>query len=205
MTNQSPDALIERLATESYAVAEGYFDLDLCAALQLEAEALSTDPAAIEAGIGRGAGHASDVHVRNARIGWMDHATPAQTQFLVQTELLRVALNRQLFLGLIEFEAQLAITPVGGFYARHLDSFQGLRNRVVSLVAYLNDEWHSADGGYLRIWPPGQADTLTRSTIDIMPKRATLVLLLSEEVPHEVLPSCRSRASVAGWFRGRAD
>ena len=56
-------------------------------------------------------------------------------------------LNRALFLGLRSFEAQLAFTPTGGFYKRHLDSFAGARNRIVSLVAYLDADWHPEDGG----------------------------------------------------------
>ena len=202
MTLSSPDALIGRLASDSFAIAENYFDYHLCAALQLEAEALAFDPLAIDAGTGRGAGRTADTGVRRTRIAWIDRVTPAQIEFSREVERLQVALNRQLFLGLGACEAQLALTPVGGFYARHLDSFQGRRNRIVSLVVYLNSDWLPADGGCLRIFPPIAAQGPSRSgnSIDVTPERATLVLMLSEDVPHEVLPSHRVRASIAGWF-----
>ena len=35
----------------------------------------------------------------------------------------------------------------------------------------------------------------------ILPRAGTLVTFLSEDVPHEVLPPARERASIAGWFR----
>jgi len=35
----------------------------------------------------------------------------------------------------------------------------------------------------------------------VTPMFATLVLFLSEEFSHEVLPTARNRYAVAGWFR----
>ncbi len=191
-------ALIERLLATGCAVAEDYFAPALCQALQLEAEALTADETAIDAGVGRGVDHKSDAAIRRARIRWLDGRSPAQLDFTGRAEDLRISINELFYLGLFDFDAQLALTPVGGFYARHSDSFQGARNRIVSLVAYLNDGWQSADGGCLRIWP------LDGARIDVVPRRGTLVLMLSENVEHEVLPTNRSRASIAGWFRLRA-
>ena len=58
-------------------------------------------------------------------------------------------------LGLFEMEVCFAVYPPGGFYDRHLDSFAGARNRVVSLVAYLNEDWDEARGGALGPKVPG--------------------------------------------------
>ncbi len=204
MTADRIDALVGRLAADSYAIVDGFWDASLCAELQREALALADDPAAIDAGVGRGERRIRSGEIRRARIGWMDGTTPAQARFLVIADGLRTAINRRLFLGLFEFEAQLALTPVGGFYARHLDSFEGARNRLVSLVTYLDAGWQASDGGALRVWPPETSSAGTPETIDILPERGTLVLMLSESVPHEVLQSSRARASIAGWFRGRA-
>ena len=188
--------LADHLAADGYIVAAGYFDPALCQALAVEALALATDPSAIDAGIGRGAQHTAAPEIRRARICWLDGTTAAQRKFLAEAEALRTLLNRTLFLGLHTFEAQLALTPTGGFYGRHVDSFQGARNRVVSLVAYLNDDWHGSDGGALRLWP-----IATQTAIDVAPEAGTLVLMMSEVVPHEVLLNARPRASIAGWFR----
>ena len=35
----------------------------------------------------------------------------------------------------------------------------------------------------------------------IAPKPGTLVVMLSERIPHEVRPAARERLSLAGWFR----
>jgi len=37
--------------------------------------------------------------------------------------------------------------------------------------------------------------------MDVSPKGGRLVLFLSEEFPHEVLPANQERYSIAGWFR----
>jgi SM-20-related protein len=195
---------IERLRTDSFAIEPNYFTADLCAQLQREALALADDPDSIDAGVGRGGRHVTDTRIRRARIKWLTGATPAQAEFLAQADVLREAINRRLFLGLFEFEAQFALTPVGGFYARHLDSFEGTRNRVVSLVTYLDANWREGDGGVLRIWTPEPCQAGMPKTIDVLPDRGTLVLMLSESVPHEVLTSNRTRSSIAGWFRIRA-
>jgi SM-20-related protein len=38
---------------------------------------------------------------------------------------------------------------------------------------------------------------------DIKPRPGCVVLFLSDEVEHEVLPATRDRWSIAGWFRRR--
>ena len=192
--------LADRLAADGYVVAAGHFNPALCQALAVEGLALATDPSAIDAGIGRGAQHTAAPEVRRARICWLDGTTAAQREFLAEAEALRTMLNRTLYLGLHTFEAQLALTPAGGFYSRHVDSFQGKRNRVVSMVAYLNADWQGPDGGALRLWPPA-----TQTAIDVRPEAGTLVLMMSEMIPHEVLLNSRPRASIAGWFRIRGN
>ncbi|HDX9011350.1 TPA: 2OG-Fe(II) oxygenase, partial [Aeromonas dhakensis] len=37
--------------------------------------------------------------------------------------------------------------------------------------------------------------------MDVSPRGGRLVLFLSEEFPHEVLPANQERYSIAGWFR----
>ena len=37
--------------------------------------------------------------------------------------------------------------------------------------------------------------------VRVLPEFATLVVFLSEDFPHEVLPATRDRYSVTGWFR----
>ena len=93
--------VLDRLGTDGYVVAEKFFPAELCQALQLEAEALSTDVAAIDAGIGRGATYKSDLGVRRARIRWVVGSTPAQAAFLATTEILRKSINELFYLQLV--------------------------------------------------------------------------------------------------------
>jgi SM-20-related protein len=105
--------------------------------------------------------------------------------------------NRSLFMGLFSFESHFACYEPGKFYKRHVDAFKGQGNRVLSLVAYLNDDWTSEDGGELVLY----ADESDLIGTRVLPTKGTFVVFLSEQFPHEVLPAARSRHSVAGWFR----
>jgi SM-20-related protein len=104
-------------------------------------------------------------------------------------------------LGLFDYECHYAIYGVGAHYDRHLDTLSGGKNRLLSTVVYLHDEWTPADGGELLLYRAGGQ----RATTRILPKPSLMVLFLSEEFPHEVLAASKPRHSIAGWFRGRAD
>jgi len=90
-----------------------------------------------------------------------------------------------------------SIYGVGAHYDRHLDTLRGPKNRLLSTVVYLHDEWSLADGGELLLYGAGGA------IVRILPKPGLMVLFLSEEFPHEVLAASKPRHSIAGWFRGR--
>lgn len=109
-----------------------------------------------------------------------------------------MGLNRELFLGLWDFECQVAHYQPGDFYRRHYDAFRGRSNRRVSVVAYLNGGWLPDQAGELAIYP--DMETL-EPALKVTPLMGTMVVFLSEDVPHEVLPAERDRYSVAGWFR----
>jgi len=150
-----------------------------------------------QAGIGRDSDFHLDRSIRGDRVFWLTRDRPAQQEFLERMERLRLALNRSLFLGLFEFEAHYAHYPPGARYRRHYDSFRGAANRLVSSVTYLTENWQPGDGGELVIYA-GESDRI-EATVE--PRAGTFVLFLSEEVPHEVLPSHTHRTSIAGWFR----
>jgi SM-20-related protein len=114
---------------------------------------------------------------------------------------LRQALNRELLLGLEELEAHFALYPPGAGYARHRDRFRDDDARVLSTVFYLNPDWREADGGALRLHLPACAPVAHR---DFFPVAGTLVVFLSADFEHEVLPASRDRLSIAGWMRRTA-
>ena len=159
------------------------------------------------AGIGRGDDYLKNEFVRTNRICWITGDSAAGRQWLDWAAALRRYLNRRLFLGLFSFESHFAHYGCGDYYKRHYDAFRGEANRVLSVVAYLNPGWTSADGGELVLY----RNDGDRQGIRVVPLMGTLVTFLSEEFPHEVLPATRDRYSIAGWFRintsvsGRAD
>ena len=127
-------------------------------------------------------------------------ALPAQQRYLTLHEKLRLAVNRDLYLGLCEQETHAAIYPPGGFYRRHLDGFQQGNLRTLSVILYLNPRWNIQDGGALRLYldanPNGEL-------LDVLPESGRLVAFLSECFHHEVLPTRRARLSITSWFTRR--
>lgn len=157
------------------------------------------------AGIGRQQAHTLAPQIRRDSIRWIDGGTPAEQAWLSWSEALRRFLNRRLFLGLDSFESHFAHYAPGAFYTKHRDAFRTLPsaetgNRVLSVVAYFNPDWSSADGGELVLFDDAGERVLQR----VLPLHATLVVFLSEEVPHEVCVARRDRFSIAGWYRVRS-
>ena len=121
----------------------------------------------------------------------------AQQAFADRLDALRLALNQALLLGLVDSESHYAVYAPGAIYARHLDQLRHDDARVLSAVFYLNHAWGEADGGALRL------HLTDRSHRDIYPHAGTLLLFLSAEFEHEVLPATRQRMSIACWMRQR--
>lgn len=196
----APDAFesaAEGLRRQGWWMGENALDHTLVDQLRADLHELMREDRLHRAGIGRDRDFHVDHNIRSDRVFWLGRERPAQGDFINRMEQLRVALNRELFLGLFEFEAHYAHYPPGGRYLKHFDSFRGAASRIVSAVAYLTDNWQPGDGGELVIYAEDGETTVTT----IEPCAGTFVLFLSEEVPHEVLPSNTDRTSIAGWFR----
>lgn len=174
--NGLPEALAEQLLSQYHQTA---------------------DEAFFEASTGRGSSFKQDKMVRRDKIHWIDESTDAGKQWFDWTSQLMTHVNQRLFLGLFSFESHYAHYSQGDFYKKHLDAFKGKSNRTLSLVTYLNKDWQKQDGGELVIYSP-ETDAPLQS---VLPKLGTLVIFLSEEFPHEVLPANKERISIAGWFR----
>ncbi|MDX1598237.1 MAG: 2OG-Fe(II) oxygenase [Marinobacter sp.] len=200
ITDEWLDELAEGL-TESGWVSLDVSDHlgdDLLVALRDEVRILDVTDAMKKAGIGRGADLTRDRSVRRDRIAWLHGLTPPQRELFRCLERIREGLNRRLFLGLKRYEAHYATYQSGDFYRKHLDSFAGRASRVVSLVLYFNEDWQPADGGELQVFNRDNQDEVCGL---ILPEMGRMVLFLSEEIPHEVLPANRARYSLACWFR----
>ena len=149
------------------------------------------------AGVGRDSDHTVNDFVRSDEIRWINGGSNAGATWLCWTESLQRFLYRRLFLGLFSFESHFAHYARGDFYKKHQDAFKGDANRILSIVVYLNSNWLLEDGGELVIYT-GESE---QEAIKVIPGFGTIVVFLSEEFPHEVLPAKRDRLSIAGWFR----
>ena len=155
------------------------------------------------AGIGRAKERAINDFIRTDEIVWISDNSKAGCAWLTWTASLQNFLNKRLFLGLFSFESHFAHYAKGDFYKKHKDAFKGEGNRVLSLVVYLNENWSAADGGELVMHHKNgsSASFIEEGKTAITPKCGTIVVFLSEEFPHEVLPATCDRYSIAGWFR----
>lgn len=192
-----PDHL-DALASSGLAVLPDYLDAPLVDALREELHAARTAAGLYRARIGRGHRRRLAAAVRGDWIRWLDGSTEAQRLFLARLEEIREGVNRSLMLGLFEVEAHFALYPPGAGYHRHVDAFQHDNPRRLSAVLYLNRHWRRAQGGELAIYDASGGEVLR-----ILPQAGTLVLFLSQGIPHAVLPTRRWRASIAAWFRIR--
>ena len=188
------------IAARGWSWQPDFLPDDLAAALRAEIFARDAEQELAMAGIGREDAFQLDRSVRLTRISWMDGSSAAQRAFFDWAEQLRQSLNRTLLIGLFDFESCFAVYPEGGFYDRHLDSFEGARNRVMSLVVYLNEDWTEEQGGALVIWPERAGET-DAPAVRLLPLGSGVAFMLSETVPHAVEVTRARRYAIAGWWR----
>ncbi|MFA6137215.1 MAG: 2OG-Fe(II) oxygenase [Sulfurimonas sp.] len=149
-----------------------------------------------KASISRATNKQIDSDKRRDSICWLDHDNAEQSEFLNFADEFKEYLNRELFMGIQYFESHFAIYEEGDFYETHIDAFKDSKNRVVTVVYYLNENWVDGDGGELVVY-----DSQNQHLTTVAPHADTLVVFLSDKFPHEVLKANKRRYSIAGWFR----
>lgn len=194
--NELFEQIAEEIYQQGYSVLSHALPEPLCQALAAEVRALPKDRFS-RAGIGRQDDHIKEKTIRRDEICWIDNNTEPGREWLAWAGELQQAINRRLFLGLFSFESHYAHYRGGDFYKVHRDAFRGQQNRVLTVVAYLNPGWRAEDGGELLVYPDEGHEPLLK----VLPESGTLVVFLSEEFPHEVLPAQVDRYSIAGWYR----
>ena len=188
--------IADRLEDTGYIVLDNSLQHELL--LRLVTRCQDDDPARFDAAhIGRGADKKQINTIRGDVIDWLDEADGIDQDYLALMETLRMGLNRALYLGLFDYESHYAIYGAGAGYAKHSDVLVGKKNRILTTVLYLNENWHSRDGGELQIFDPAGVAVIAT----VLPKFGTMIIFLSEMFPHEVLISHHTRRSIAGWFR----
>ena len=191
-------ATLEHLAVHGWAMQDSFLPSPLIQSLAQECQALSATGALRAAKIGRAHGNTEQPEIRGDRIRWLEQGQSAACDAYLQLmEALKVDLNEAFYLGLHNYESHFAHYAPGRGYAKHVDRFRDDDHRIVSVVLYLNTDWHPDEGGALRIY--GDADRVT----DVGPQAGRLALFRSADIAHQVMPATRDRLSLAGWFRRR--
>ncbi len=204
MTTDTHSALLTRivddLAEQGWSLQPQFIASSLTLELAEECRKCAAEGALAPAGVGRGAQQQVREGVRGDHIQWLEAGqAEACDQYLQVVDELRLALNQGLYLGLEDFEGHFALYPPGAFYQKHVDRFRDDDRRAVSAVFYLNEDWQAEQGGALRLYLPNG------ETRDVLPQAGSLLLFLSADMPHEVLPASRDRLSLTGWFRRRGN
>lgn len=151
----------------------------------------------IPAQVGKGLARQRREDIRGDHTFWIDPLKPPAEFQKIMTSLedLRTNLNREIFLGAREYECHLAYYPEGSFYKKHVDRFENDSSRVLSFVFYLHEEWKEGDGGELVLY--GEKETVIR------PLPGSLVVFLSDGLPHEVKAGKFERRSFTGWMHSK--
>jgi SM-20-related protein len=195
------DHISQEIYSNSYVVVDNFVDEAFRKALLKEQTDLLNQGQFKKAAVGKGDQKQVRAEIRSDEVLWMDPTalSPLQLVFWEKIEELKQVLNRRCFLGLKSFEGHFARYPIGSFYKRHLDQFHAVPHRIVTVILYLNDSWTEADGGQLRMYFPQEEGS--ERVEDVLPLGGRLVVFLSEEIPHEVLPTLKERISITGWLR----
>lgn len=195
------DHVIDTLASEGWVVIPHALSAAITANLRTACLEVWQQGLFHEAATGRADGQARRAEIRSDSVLWLDQvaALPAVQAYNAAMDDIMQAVNRGLYLGLVELESHFAVYPEGAFYKKHLDRFQDDDARTLTTVFYLNEGWPQQAGGQIRLY----LDADCREFIDVEPEAGTLVLFLSDRFWHEVLPARQQRLSVTGWYRRR--
>ncbi|MCU1721900.1 2OG-Fe(II) oxygenase [Pseudomonas sp. 5P_5.1_Bac1] len=193
-------SIVDDLAGQGWSRQEIFLPEALTRALAVECRQRAAEGELAPAGVGRGQGQDVREGIRGDHILWLEPGqSQACDQYLALMDSLREALNRDFYLGLEDFECHFAMYPPGTFYRKHLDRFRDDDRRTVSAIIYLNEQWLPEDGGQLRMFLKDGSER------DALPVGGSLIVFMSADLPHEVLPASRERLSVTGWFRRRGN
>ncbi|MBA4301085.1 MAG: 2OG-Fe(II) oxygenase [Cyclobacterium sp.] len=195
------DHISAEIYQKSYVIVDNFVDKEFQSALLAEQMQLLGQGKFRHAAVGKGGQKQVRTEIRGDEVHWMDadDLSPLQAAYWEKLEEIRKALNQNCFLGLRSFEGHFARYPIGSFYKRHMDQFQAVPHRVVTVILYLNDSWTQDEEGALRMYIPQEDGS--ELIEDVLPVGGRLVIFLSGEISHEVLPTKKERISITGWFR----
>ncbi len=198
---QELDALIESLTEKRYYVSDTLISNELARALKDVAQTRFHIGDFQEAKVGRQLTKRLDERIRGDLTSWIEgdmaeHPLALQ-QYLKFLDNLKDQLNPIFYLGIRSYEGHFACYDEGAFYRKHVDQHRGRGLRRLSVILYLSDMDEAAGGEVVIYHHERQDEEVTR----IKPMLGRLLIFLSEDLPHEVLPAYKARLSLTGWLR----
>lgn len=194
------NSMIEDLYERGWSVQQHFMSFEYLSELLNEANLFWQNGKFHKAQIGSGTNKTLRPEIRSDHILWLqeNNLTELQQVYWNRMFSLQSSLNEAFYLGLNDFEAHFAVYPPDSFYKKHLDQFKRVKERFISCILYLNENWSSSFGGQLRIYPTESDD---QSYFDILPEFGTFVCFRSDLIYHEVLKSSKTRFSLTAWHK----
>ena len=185
---------IQELIEKKWTFVDNFLTFDFCEELIKECNQLHLK----KAQIGQGTNKSFHPDIRNDSIFWLDdfNLSELQKKYILKANTIKDVVNRELYLGLKEFECHYARYDHGNFYKKHTDQFQGNNARTLTLITYLNTP---ESGGELVIYK-GNSDEIDAI---VTPKTGLMVCFISDQLYHEVKPTKDLRYSLTGWFKNK--
>lgn len=197
------ERLIDQILSDGYGVADNFLNPAETTSLANQLHYRQADGQFRQAGMGneKNVTATVDTQTRGDDIAWLCAATATaeETMFLARIGLFMDYLNQTCYLGLRDCEFHYASYATGTFYKRHLDRFKTDSHRKLSVICYLNADWHTEDDGQLALY---MSDDLGNERTELIePLGGRLVCFESDKLEHAVLPARRERLSLTGWLR----
>jgi SM-20-related protein len=136
-----PEKNILELGEKNWTFIDSIWDQDFLNTLKSQALRQYEQGLFRPAKIGANLREQQKTEIRSDEICWLE--TDSSSELARQLNVIKNQLNQEFFLGLQDIECHFARYGPGAAYAEHLDqsSHSASKQRVISLVLYLNNNW----------------------------------------------------------------
>ena len=189
------EQLSDQLFEKGFMIWDNFIPKHLTKDLNQKAQYLYKTDHFKKAGVGASYMNQIDKDVRGDYIHWISNTSNDRSiqSFISELHFFIDFLNEKCFAGVRDFEMHFAIYPEGSRYEKHIDQLKINGQRMFSTICYLNNNWTPASGGELRLH-------FENTTFDVEPIGGRLIVLRSDMIPHEVLPTQEERVALTGWL-----
>jgi len=190
------EEIINGFLDSRVGVSNNFLSVKLANDLKKNLLTLYNEEALKLAGIGNDDDFIVNKKIRNDKIFWLDKNELKKSEkiFFDLIDSFVLYLNRSCFTGIKSYEFHYALFEEGAFYKKHIDQFKTHEGRAFSMIMYLNKGWVKEDKGELKIYTDTEIQLIS-------PDNQKCVFFKSNELPHEVLVTNKSRMSITGWLK----